>query len=414
MQDNIYTPFSSEIPLAFIYTDEVTGETLYCGPYLRSLETFAERFDYKLQLEHVENMTKKSLLLQQIAQGEYNTSVHGVGIRSTLEDPTSSITAYSYPIEVTKYCVMVPLAPELPKWMYMVWPLGKYVWATLFLAIFYVALLLRYVHHGEAASRSYTRNLLHAMGIIMYSPNMNMPVQLYQPPFRMLIFYTLLYTQGFILSNYHISHMTSFDMKPVFVKPIDTWSDLIESRVRIIIPDTLLEELRTLPVVNISALDAQFEPREFHDFQQLMVNPSREYAYVVTQNAWDFWNRQQSVLIQPYFHMSRVCFGGLFNAFPLQRDAPFADQLDRTMLYIRESGLWDYWEDMAFVFALRANLAKIFLDTYPVEPLNLEFFSTAWIVIIGGLPLCSVVYCLEHLWSRWMDGQSNSCLQQEV
>lgn len=392
----------------------MTGRALYCGPYLRSLESFAENFHYKLQLEYVENVPKKSLLLEQIAAGQYNTSLHGVTIRSILEDPSSSVIQYGYPFEVMKFCVMVPLAPELPKWMYMVWPLGRYVWTTLFLGIFYVALLLRYVHHGEAVARSYTRNLLHAMAIIMYSPNMNMPVQLYQPPFRMLIFYTLLYTQGFILSNYHISHMTSFDMKPVFVKPINTWSDLIESRVRIIIPETLLEELRTLPIVDISALDAQFEPREGQDYQRLMVNPSLKYAYVVTQDEWEFWDRQQRVLIQPYFHMSQVCFGGLFNTFPLQKDAPFAGQLDRFLLYIRESGLWEYWQDMAFIFALRAKFARIFLDTYPVEPLNLEFFSTAWIVLICGLPFCSVVYCLEHLWSRWIAGHSNSSLQQGV
>lgn len=260
-EETIYSPFSSEIPLAFIYNDTKQGTALYCGPYLRSIESFAQKYHYQLQLEHVENLPKKSLMLQQIAEGHYNMSVHGVSIRSMSEDPLSNITQYSYPIEVMKFCVMVPLAPELPKWMYMVWPLGRYVWTSIFLSIFYVALLLRYIHRRETATRSYTRNLLHALAILMYSPNMNMQVQLSQPPVRMLIFYTLLYLQGFILSNYHISHMTSFDMKPVFMRPINTWSDLIESRVRIIIPDTLLEELRVLPVVDLSSLDPQFEPR---------------------------------------------------------------------------------------------------------------------------------------------------------
>lgn len=155
---------------------------------------------------------------------------------------------------------MVPLAPELPKWMYMVWPLGRYVWTTLFLGIFYLAFLLRFVHRQEIIARSYTRNLLHAMAILMYSPNMNMQVRMIRVPMRTLIFYTLLYIHGFILSNYHISHMTSFDMKPVFVKPINTWSDLIDSRVRIIIPDTLLEEIHSLRELDVSSLDPQFEP----------------------------------------------------------------------------------------------------------------------------------------------------------
>ncbi|EDW60331.1 uncharacterized protein Dvir_GJ20916 [Drosophila virilis] len=396
-EESIYSPFSSEIPLAFIYNDTKKGTTIYCGPYLRSIESFAQKYHYQLQLEHVENLPKKSLMLQQIAEGHYNMSVHGVSIRSISEDPLSNITQYSYPIEVMKFCVMVPLAPELPKWMYMVWPLGRYVWTSIFLSIFYVALLLRYIHRRETATRSYTRNVLHALAILMYSPNMNMQLQLSQPPVRMLIFYTLLYLQGFILSNYHISHMTSFDMKPVFVRPINTWSDLIESRVRIIIPDTLLEELRILP-----------------DYQQLLVKPPRKYAYVVTQDAWEFLDRQQRVLIQPYFHMSQVCFGGLFNAFPIQKNAEFADRLDRFVMHVQQSGLWDYWEDMAFVYAVRARFAQIFLDTYPVEPLNLEFFSTAWIVLVCGLPISAVVYCLEHLWIRWREMRRNYRIYKEL
>ncbi|ALC42728.1 Ir56b [Drosophila busckii] len=261
LQEGIHTPFSSDIPHAFVYEDKNRSTVYYCGPYVQSLKNFAEAFKYQLYLEHVDSLPKKSMLQNQLAYGEYNVSLHGVIMRPRQDEPMYDVTQYSYPIEVMTNCVMVPLAPELPKWMYMVWPLGRYVWTTLFLSIFYVALLLRFVHWGEPIVRSYTRNLLHAMALIMYSPNMNLKVKMEQPPLRMWIFYTLLYTQGFILTNYHISHMTSFDMKPVFVKPINTWSDLIESKLRIIIPDTLLEELRLLPVVDTSSLNAQFEPR---------------------------------------------------------------------------------------------------------------------------------------------------------
>jgi len=122
---------------------------------------------------------------------------------------------------------------------------------------------------------------------------------------------------------------------------------------------------------------------------------------VVTQDIWEFFNRQQEVLIQPYFHMSHVCFNGLFTAFPMQKGAQFSAALDRFMLYIKQAGLWDYWEDMAFIYAVRAKYAQVFLDTYPVEPLNLEFFSTAWIVIVVGLPISLLVYLLEYLWWRY-------------
>ncbi|ALC42729.1 Ir56b [Drosophila busckii] len=104
--------------------------------------------------------------------------------------------------------------------------------------------------------------------------------------------------------------------------------------------------------------------------------------------------------------MSQVCFGGLFNAFPMQKNATFAAALDRFMLYVRQAGLWGYWEDMAFIYAVRAEYAMVFLDTYPVEPLNMEFFNTAWIVFVAGIPICCVVYVLEHIWYRWQRRQS--------
>lgn len=259
--ETLNSPFSMDIPHAFIYKDPKQRQTLYNGPYIKTIQSFADTFHYRLQLHSIESLPKKTELLNRIASSEYNVSLHGVVIRPPWDEPMHNVTQYSYPLEVMQNCVMVPLPPELPKWQYMLWPLGRYVWATLFVGIFYVAFLLRYVHWRETITRSYTRNLLHAMAILMYSPNMNMQVRLNQASLRVLIFYTLLYVQGFIVSNYHISHMTSFDMKPVFVKPINTWSDLIESKVRIIIPDTLLEELRFLPVVDTSSLDSLFEPR---------------------------------------------------------------------------------------------------------------------------------------------------------
>ncbi|KAH8355072.1 hypothetical protein KR093_004993, partial [Drosophila rubida] len=395
MAASLRSPFSTDIPHAFVYNDTRSGRSSLRGPYAESMQSFAQVFGYALQLEHVDSLPGKRELQAQIAAGEYNVSLHGMLIREGFDDASRG-SQYSYPLTVMHNCVMVPLAPELPKWMYMVWPLGRYVWTTLLLGVFYVALLLRYVHRDEPAARSYSRNLLHALALLMYSPNMNMPVRMVRLPLRALLFYTLLYTQGFILSNYHISHMTSFDMKPVFVRPINSWSDLIESRVRIVIPDTLLDELRALSGVDVSALEPQFEPRSWLEYQRLLAASTREFAYVLPQDAWEFIERQQAVLIQPHFHMSQVCFNGLFNAFPMQRDAPFAAALERFMLYVRQAGLWEYWEDMAFVYALRAHYAQILLDTYLVEPLNLQFFTTAWIVVVVGLPLSLLVHLLEY------------------
>ncbi|XP_034651284.1 uncharacterized protein LOC117890500 [Drosophila subobscura] len=378
---SILSPYSFDIPHAFVYNDSPSAEQLFCGPYLEMAMNFAEVNRYRLLLDELESLPKKSAIEQDIVNGQYDISIHGVLIRPVKEEKFAEEMRYSYPLELMMNCVMVPLDPELPKWMYVVWPLGKYIWTSLFLGIFYVAFLLRYLHWRETAqaTRSYTRNMLQAMAILMFSPNMNMNLRLSQATLRVNLFYTLLFTLGFILSNYHSSHMTAYDMKPVFTRPIDSWADLIISRLPIILPESLLEELRSLPI----------------DYQALLASPSRSYAYVVTQDTWKFFNRQQRVLIQPHFRLSSVCFGGLYNAIPMRRNATFALQLDRFILYAWQAGLWNYWEDVAFRYAVRGGYAQIFLDTYPVEPLDLQFFTTAWLVLVVGFPVSFLAWCIE-------------------
>ncbi|SPP75468.1 Hypothetical predicted protein [Drosophila guanche] len=378
---SILSPYSFDIPHAFVYNDSPSAEKLFCGPYMEMAMNFADVNRYRLLLDELQSLPKKSAVEQDIVNGQYDISMHGVLIRPVREETFAKEMRYSYPLELMMNCVMVPLDPELPKWMYVVWPLGKFIWTTLFLGIFYVAFLLRYLHWRETAhaTRSYTRNMLQAMAILMFSPNMNMKLRLSQATLRVNLFYTLLFILGFILSNYHSSHMTAYDMKPMFTRPIDSWSDLIISRLPIILPESLLEELRSLPI----------------DYQALLASPSRSYAYVVTQDTWKFFNRQQRVLIQPHFRLSSVCFGGLYNAIPMRRNATFALQLDRFILYAWQAGLWNYWEDVAFRYAVRGGYAQIFLDTYPVEPLDLQFFTTAWLVLVVGFPVSFLAWCLE-------------------
>ncbi|KAI8038571.1 hypothetical protein M5D96_008478 [Drosophila gunungcola] len=110
-----------------------------------------------------------------------------------------------------------------------------------------------------------------------------------------------------------------------------------------------------------------------------------------------FYNRQQKVLIQPYFHLSQVCFGGLFNALPLGPNASFGPALDHFILNAWQAGLWSYWEEIGFRYAKRAGYARVFLDTYPVEPLNLEFFNTAWIVLALGIPISSFGWNMQYV-----------------
>ncbi|XP_002076064.3 uncharacterized protein LOC6653752 [Drosophila willistoni] len=183
------SPFSIDIPHAFVYNDTQNTRPIFCGPYMETVKLFAQVYHYELQLDELESLPKKSLVEQKISDGNYNLSLHGVLVRSEMEERLPNETEHSYPLELMRNCVMVPFAPELPKWMYVVWPLGRYIWTSLFLGIFYIAFLMRWIHWREKslATKSITQNMLYAMAFLMYSPNMNMNLKLSRPSVRVLI-----------------------------------------------------------------------------------------------------------------------------------------------------------------------------------------------------------------------------------
>lgn len=86
----IRSPFSTDIPHAFLYNDTRRARTYYRGPYVESLQSFAHVFHYDLQMDHVDSLPKKQLLQELIADGTYNVSLHGVLIRTLLDYPSMS------------------------------------------------------------------------------------------------------------------------------------------------------------------------------------------------------------------------------------------------------------------------------------------------------------------------------------
>ncbi|XP_036334741.1 uncharacterized protein LOC118745323 [Rhagoletis pomonella] len=332
------TPFFDDMPRAFLLdNDNLSDSTALFGPYAQIIWNFADK--HQMQLAWNRDLIEiNSEILQRIDCGEYNLSMNG----ATIVKPIPPNVQFSYPLYWTKSCIMIPLEDELPKYWYIIWPFGRYIYMCILFGIIYVAILMKYVEYPtneHRPTRSITRNILYSSAILMYGSNMN--VRLKNAQVRVLIFYALLFVLGFILAAYHSPYLTGYNMKPIFMPPINTIEGLTEANIKVLI--------------SLS---------DYTDIKQSYV----EHILALT-------------------HLLPI---------PVQRDAVWYDALNLFILITQESGLWEQWEERAFFAAVSAKYAEIFTDTYPLEALNLRYFLIAWIVLGSGLLLSCFAFALEY------------------
>ncbi|CAD7011915.1 unnamed protein product [Ceratitis capitata] len=222
------TPFYDDVPRAYVRNGQNISDATLFGPYAQTIWNFANR--HHMILECNRDLSENySEIYERIHNGEYNLAMNG----ATLVNHVTLNVRFSYPLYWVKNCVMVPLEDELPKYWYIVWPFGRYIYMCILFGIFYIAFLMN-------------------SAIIMFSSNMN--VQLKNAHVRVLFFYMLLFVFGFILAAYHAPYLTAYNMKPVFVPPINTVDDLLNANIRVLITLSDFAEIKHSGVENILAL----------------------------------------------------------------------------------------------------------------------------------------------------------------
>lgn len=379
------SPYYKDIPKVFKMFKARNNEVLV-GPYAKLIENFAYYKGYQLEL-HEEQDYKLSDIERQIKRNIYNISLNAANYDSRLTD-----IAYSYPLEWSNTCVMVPAKDELPKFWYIAWPFGRYIWTYLALSVFYVAYVMTYLKHP---TKYFFTNLLPSLSLVMYCSNASMRFN--NMPLRLQMFYTLMLVLGFIMSSYYCSFLTMYNMRPVFQPFIKTLEDALDANIKILISSNTLEELKSNIYVNSTHFSRLFRERSALEITERIQNLDRSFAYVVTQTQWNFITQLQKNLIQPVYQISDICFGYVFNSYPLQKNSEFTHTLNVFIMWIRQSGLWSMWEEHAFILALSNESYNLLQDDYPVDPLNLYYYKIGWIILVGGLALSLLCFLGEIL-----------------
>ncbi|XP_065368934.1 uncharacterized protein LOC135961364 [Calliphora vicina] len=400
--DVLRSPYHEEIPKAFKF-ENTEGEEILMGSYAKLIKYFADYMNYTLELVE-ESSSNMSEIQRNIQRNFYNISLHSVAYNSGF-----ARINYSYPLEWSNTCVIVPAKDELPRYWYIAWPFGRYIWTFLLILMIYVAYVMTYLKHP---TQSYGTNLLYSMSLVMYCSNANLHVN--NIPLRLQLFYALLTIMGFIMSSYYCSFLTVYNMRPVFQPFIKTIDDALQAHITILISGNTLEDLRNNKYVNLTRLSKLLKESNVWAITEQIKKKNRSLAYVITGTQWIFISKLQKNLIQPIYQLSDICFGKVFNTYPIQSNAKFSDSLDIFILFVQQSGLWEVWEEEGFILALRKNSYHLMEDDYPIDALDLVYFRIAWIILIAGLLLSVICFIMEILVFKYKLNCNIKCIKKET
>lgn len=383
------TPFNQEIPRAFSYQDR-NGKKQFGGENLQLLTDFARL--HGMQLELVPLLDYNIAQVEgDIEKGIYNLSVH----RSTFYNPLANIT-FSYPLEKSKICIIVPAEAELPRYWYLVWPFDVYIWLLYILAVPYVALCLSCVRKSK---RNFGANCLASWAILLF--NSNCHLRLVNSSTHLQVVFILSIFLAFILNGYYICYLTSYNMRPVFQPYLSTVPALIEANMEILTPKHISTELDNNPHVDLSSVHALMVNASYRDVAKLLSSQTRSNAFIVTHDDWLFLEKIQRHLIQPVYQITDICFCDIFISYPVRRDSSFAAALDFFILLVHESGLWQQWQERAFQALTNSKQFQVLKDSYPVNPLDVFYYRIGWILFGFGHLVAAICFVGEILIFRW-------------
>ena len=377
------SPYYKDIPKAF-KQNNFQGQEQLLGAYGRLIQLFAVYMNYSLELVEEDNLRMTDVQAD-IENNIYNISMPSCSLANRFAD-----VDFTYPLESTFTCVMVPAEDELPRYWYVVWPFGRYIWLFLGISVLYVACVMTYLKHPK---RSFRFNLLHSLAFVISSPNAT--IRLVNISLRLQLFYSLLLIMGFIMSSYYGSFLTVYNMKPLFQPYINSIDDALEANIKILVSSNTLEELQNNNYVDLSGIEQLLVEIDSVNIMDSINHLNCSHGYIVSQTHWDFMAKLQKNLIQPIYQLSDICFGQTYNAYPMKMNAQFAQKLQIFILLCKQSGLWEYWQDEAFIMILNRDMIKVLLDEYPVDPLALSYYYIAWIVFIGGMIISCIAFVCE-------------------
>ncbi|XP_064537877.1 uncharacterized protein Ir54a [Drosophila montana] len=385
-------------PRTIIYTDWRTGAQVLAGSVGRFMRTLAWKLNatiqFPVQIKPGVSLHYKELL-KLVEQFQVDVPAAVVHLMRSEQLPL-----ISFPFELSRICLMIPLAQQLPiKEVYLI--LGNVYHLLIALAMVYGFGLLLNLHRcltGQATNLvDLLLNDVALRGVLGQSFGHSLHTSLYVSSI-----FLMLAVLGLNVSSIHEAALgTLLTHPPKYFQP-RRFADVQRVQLPLVIDAADLEN-----GYDFSELDLRLLPMNSSDFHSHRDKMNQSHVYFASRLKWTLLSEQQKYFPREVFLYSMdACIRTLTHmVFQLPKNTWFLDPITRLIMDARDFGLFQHWVDMHFYDMAAAGLLS-FTDPIQREPQRLKealrFEDLQWIWVAYGalLLLATLLLALEVLIKR--------------
>ncbi|XP_055844448.1 uncharacterized protein LOC129910884 [Episyrphus balteatus] len=380
-----------DVPRAFLFVDE-NGHRHLEGLAGKLFISFLQKYNGTFEEVFIENIDTIREI-NGIKNGQIDVSI-------CASNPTQGIQM-SYPLEMIKWTIMVPVNGHLDPNQYFTRPFSSTVWSVIGLTIVYIVFMEVVMNYGmEQPSNiwySFSRTIL----TMLRSPISAKPRFAY-------IFHSQVHLFAFIIGNLYVIYLTSYLTVFIKIPQLNTLQDLVDNNITVMMSHY---DWRNLS-------HPQYYPKGFEkivfEVNNTILNAKRtsmsntEFAYAIGNDAAEFLINLQRKFSKPKFRMIREHLECFFFGFVFEEHSVFLEILNEHILRVLATGLVDKWTDDAVLRGIphfKEMYQSQYLDDRTQPALTWHHLIFAWNCLRHGLAVAIVVYVFEILYARaiWVD-----------
>ncbi|XP_023160088.2 uncharacterized protein LOC111592237 [Drosophila hydei] len=303
--------------------------------------------------------------------------------------------------------VMVPYAKQLSSYRYIVAPFHPTVWICLIVYITLIVFFMSFIHWQQRRRWIFSTFLLDAISSLLFT---GFSLKHLHGRERYILF-AVLFIAGFIYSTFYLGYLKSILTTEVFEKQINSFQQLLESNISIMIDEYDRNLSRRYHLPDMLWPIIQVVPDEM--LKKHRSGFDQEYAYILFSDRMELYDYAQKYLRHPRLRRMPINIFFLFSGFPMRESYFLRQSLSEAWANAFESGFLKKLAVDADHETMTANVGFRFLvtDQYEAQSLSLDYFVMPAMSLAFGYGLALLVFAIElTAWRRHRQRAHNLAL----
>ncbi|XP_037942745.1 uncharacterized protein LOC119675611 [Teleopsis dalmanni] len=331
-----------EKPFNTLLYNDPTGQLRLAGYLGTFIHYIAQYLNATLELS---DLTKRG---QTVSYTEISALLNNKSIdipASTFFRCIDKYKSYSYPIFVTKPCLLIPIEAKLTVRESLLKLILSYT--TLYLIGLYsvFAILLHLVRFKYKQTNHMFKYQL--PDIVIHEQvfrgllGQSFPFNFTNVNWLTVFITSNLLLTGYIFSTFHQASLQTYLTRPPYKARIRNMDDFVKSPNKILIPkqiyDTINSKLKQF------AEKCTFS-KSMEEYQKALLGLNDNFTYIIPSWQWPLINSMQSSFPRPIFRFNReLCETSIPLSIPLEENSVYEEVIKEMVLQLQAFGLFELW-----------------------------------------------------------------------